>query len=95
MLNFNGDISFPSTSTSTFIKLVKKSVQTSHQPTRAQSKKTISSLEIVLQTILIMKQARNISQSWLVGLDPLVKLDRSVRFVCNVNVVDDSFVWCR
>ena len=35
---FNSDISF--TSTSTFITLV-KSVQTSHQPTRAQSKKTI------------------------------------------------------
>ena len=29
----------------------------------------------------------------MVGLDPLVKLGRSVRFVCNVNVVDESFVW--
>ena len=24
-----------------------------------------------------------------------VKLGRSVRFVCNANVVDESFVWCR
>ena len=28
----------------------------------------------------------------MVGFDPLVKLGRSVRFVCNVNVVDESFV---
>ena len=27
--------------------------------------------------------------------DALVKLGRSVRFVCNVNVVNESFVWCR
>ena len=25
----------------------------------------------------------------------LVKLGRSVRFVCNVNVMDESFLWCR
>ena len=31
----------------------------------------------------------------MVGLDPLVKLGRSVRFVCNVNVVDESFVRCQ
>ena len=31
----------------------------------------------------------------MVGLDPLVKSGRSVRFVCNVNVVDESFVWYR
>ena len=24
-----------------------------------------------------------------------VKLGRSIRFVCNVNVVNESFVWCR
>ena len=24
-----------------------------------------------------------------------MKLGRSVGFVCNVNVVDESFVWCR
>ena len=28
----------------------------------------------------------------MVSLDPIVKLGRSVRFVCNVNVVDESFV---
>ena len=28
-------------------------------------------------------------------LDVLVKLGRSVRFVCNVNVVNESFIWCR
>ena len=28
-------------------------------------------------------------------LDPLVKLGRSVRFVCNVNVVNESFIWCQ
>ena len=32
---------------------------------------------------------------WLVGLDPLVTLGRSVRLVCDVNVVNESFVWCR
>ena len=37
---FNNDISFTSTSTSTFVTLV-KSVQKSHQPTRAQSEKTV------------------------------------------------------
>ena len=26
-------------------------------------------------------------------LDPLVKLGRSVRFVCNVNAVNESFAW--
>ena len=25
----------------------------------------------------------------------LVKLGYSVRFICNVNVVDESFVWCQ
>ena len=34
-------------------------------------------------------------QSLLVGFDPLVKFGRSARFVCNVNVVNESFVWCR
>ena len=28
-------------------------------------------------------------------LDPLVKLGRSVRFVCNVNVVNESFIGCQ
>ena len=49
------------TSTSTFITLV-KSIQTSHQPTRAQSEKTIWRLEIILRSILILKRARNIPQ---------------------------------
>ena len=31
----------------------------------------------------------------MVGFDPLVKLRRSVRFVSNVNVVNESFVWRR
>ena len=31
----------------------------------------------------------------MVGLDLLVKLGRAIRFVCNVNVVNESFVWCR
>ena len=29
------------------------------------------------------------------GPDPLVKFSRSVRFVCYVNVVNESFVWCQ
>ena len=37
-----------------------KSVQTSHQTTRAQSEKTIWRLEIILQSIFIKKCARNI-----------------------------------
>ena len=37
-----------------------KSVQTSHQTTRAQSEKTIWKLEIILQSIFIKKCARNI-----------------------------------
>ena len=28
-------------------------------------------------------------------LDQSVKLGRSIRFVSNVNVVNESFVWCR
>ena len=39
-LTFNSDISFTSTSKSTFITLV-KSIQTSHQPTRMKIEKTI------------------------------------------------------
>ena len=53
---FNSDISFTSTSTSTFITLV-KSVQKSHQPPRAQSEKTLWRLEIILRSIFIMKRA--------------------------------------
>ena len=49
------------TSTSTFITLV-KSIQTSHQPTRTRSEKTIWRLEIILRLILILKRARNIPQ---------------------------------
>ena len=37
-----------------------KSVQTSHQTTRAQSEKTIWRLEVILQSIFIKKCARNI-----------------------------------
>ena len=44
-----------------FIALV-KSVQTSHQPTFAQSEKTTWRLEIILRMILIKKWARNIPQ---------------------------------
>ena len=58
---FNSDISFTSTSSFTFIKSV-KSVQISHQPTRAQSEKTIWRLEIILRTIVIKKRPRNIPQ---------------------------------
>ena len=31
----------------------------------------------------------------MISLVLLVKLGRSVRFVCDVNVMDESFVWCR
>ena len=31
----------------------------------------------------------------MVLLDQSVKLGRSIRFVSNVNVVNESFVWCR
>ena len=58
---FNSDISFTSTFSSTFITLV-KSVQTSHQPTRAQSEETIWMFEIILRSIFIKKWARNIPQ---------------------------------
>ena len=56
---FNSDISL--TSTSNLITLV-KSVQTSHQPTRAQSEKSIWRLEIILRSIFIKKWARSIPQ---------------------------------
>ena len=58
-LIFITDILFTSTSTSTFIKLV-KSIQTSHQSTRARGEKTVRRLEIILRTIVIKKRARNI-----------------------------------
>ena len=35
-----------------------------------------------------------VGHDWL-GLDSLVKLGRSVRFVCYVDTVNESFVWCR
>ena len=58
---FNSDISFTSTFAYTFIKLA-NSVSKSHQPTRAQSEKTIERLEILLRTIVIKKRARDIPQ---------------------------------
>ena len=42
--------------------LLVKSVQTSHQTTRAQREKTIWRLEIILSSTLIKKRARNIPQ---------------------------------
>ena len=42
--------------------LLVKSVQTSHQTTRAQREKTIWRLEIILRSTLIKKRARNIPQ---------------------------------
>ena len=53
---FNSDISFTSTSTSSFITSV-KSVQKSYQSPRAQSEKTLWRLEIILRSIFIMKRA--------------------------------------
>ena len=51
---FTSTSTFIIRSTSTFITLV-KSVQTSHQPTRAQSEKTKWRLEIILRSIFIEK----------------------------------------
>ena len=47
--------------TPTFIKVV-NSVQTSHQPTCAQSEKTVWRLEIILRTTVIKKRAKYIPQ---------------------------------
>ena len=50
-----------------------------------------------LETFLLI----NLSHFWseflilMALLDQSVKLGRSVRFVSNVNVVNESFVWCR
>ena len=50
-------------STSTLIELV-NSVQTSHQPVRAQNENTIWRLEIILRTVVIKKRTRDIPQQW-------------------------------
>ena len=56
----DSEISFTATATSTFIKLV-NSAQTSHQPTRAQSEKTLGRLEIIQRTSVIKRREKEYS----------------------------------
>ena len=101
---FNGDISF--SSTSTFITLV-KFVQTSHQPTCAQSEKTVRRLEIILRSIFIRKWAgifknsakviawRSVSFRWHVITYQTKKLFRfSVCILCPLCILQSTFcIW--